>query len=437
MNTRIKTVRWASVLTAAIVALPLAAQAQVSPEQNKLLAKRAAEADAYRKLAETVYGLQISSETYVRDFVTESDTIRTDLDTFVRGIRVTNAKWDSDGVCTVEAEVTVAKLIEELKAVHKRHYKGNVLKAADFEQIKQYYKKDIVKAYGMGAPRPDVPPDLGMADEPATASAPEPFIPAVWKAVPPQERLMAKRAAEVDAKRRLLERIKGLRITSDTLVRDFVAESDTITTEARGMLVGAREVGQPFYHHDELIVEVKCEVPVESVITTIKSLHKRHYKGDKVRAVDIENITQTIKSQTFDAIGMGVPRPQAIKIVEQSAQMDIPDWLAQTVTAEGQGVPREDIAGTPQGKLMAARAAELDAKRRLAEEIMGFQIDSSTTVRDFVTEHDEINSRLNTFIQGSYVKSTTYDGETATVVVEMPAAQIWEVVHTYVKIRRG
>ncbi len=432
-----KTIRLLSCVVVALVAFPATMWAQVSPEQNKLLAKRAAEADAYRKLAETVYGMQISSETYVRDFVTESDTIRTDLDTFIRGIRITNAKWDSDLVCTVEAEVTVAKLIEELKAVHSRCYKGNVLKASDFEQIKQYYKKDVIKAYGMGAPRPDVPPELGMDAQAGSAAAPEPFVPAIWKAVPPQERLMAVRAASLDAKRRLLERIKGMRITSDTLVRDFVAESDVITTESRDVLKGAREVGQPFYHHDELIVEVKCEVPVESVITTIKSLHKRHYKGDKVRAADIENITQTIKSQTFDAIGMGVPRPQAIKIVEQSAQIDMPDWLGQVVTAEGQGVPREDLAGTPQGKLMAARAAELDAKRRLAEEVMGFQIDSSTTVRDFVTEHDEINSRLNTFIQGSYVKSTSYDGETATVVVEMPAAQVWEVVHTYVKIRRG
>ena len=45
--------------------------------QNKLLAKRAAEADCYRKLAEIVYGLQLSSSTYVRDFVTENDEIRT------------------------------------------------------------------------------------------------------------------------------------------------------------------------------------------------------------------------------------------------------------------------------------------------------------------------------------------------------------------------
>lgn len=86
---------------------------------------------------------------------------------------------------------------------------------------------------------------------------------------------------------------------------------------------------------------------------------------------------------------------------------------------------------------MAARAAELDAKRKLAEEVMGFHIDSSTTVRDFVTENDEINAQLNTYLLGSYVKSTKYDSDgTATVVVEMPAMQVWEVVHAYIKIKR-
>ncbi|MCH7925737.1 MAG: lipoprotein required for motility, partial [Planctomycetes bacterium] len=42
----------------------------VTDAQNKLLAKRAAEADCYRKLAETVYGVKLNSNTYVRDFVT-------------------------------------------------------------------------------------------------------------------------------------------------------------------------------------------------------------------------------------------------------------------------------------------------------------------------------------------------------------------------------
>ncbi len=423
---------------AAIVALPAVAQddpAKVA--QNKLLSKRAAEADAYRKLAETVYGLQLTSDTYVRDFVTESDTIRTEMDHYIRGVRLGKATWDSDLVCTVEAEVTVAKVIEELQAIHKRHYKGNRVRAEDFTHIKRYYAKDIIQVYGMGAPRPDLPPDVPGGDIPFAGTLPEPVIPEIWKTVSPQGRLMAVRAAQVDAQRRLVERIKGLRITSDTLVRDFVAESDVITTEARATLTGAQEVGKPYYHHDELIVEVTYEVPVESVITTIKTLHKRHYKGDRVSGMDIEEVTKTLKTQTFQATGMGVPRPEHMQAAIAKMDEKIPDWIGQIISAEGAGVPPDDKSGTPQGKLMAARAAEMDAKRKLAEEVMGFMIDSSTTVRDFVTEHDEIRARLNTFLHGSYVKSTRYDGDgTAYVTVEMPAMQVWDVVHTYIRIRR-
>jgi hypothetical protein len=406
--------------------------------QNKLLSKRAAEADAYRKLAECVNGLQISSETYVKDFIAESDVIQTDLDTFVRGIRLGEPKWDADLVCTIEAEVTVAKLIEELKSLHSRHYKGDKLKAADFEQIKQYVKKDVIKVYGMGAPRPDLPPDIPGGDiaAPAGVKLPEPVIPNLWKGVPPQERLMATRAARVDAMRRLVERIKGLRINSQTLVRDFVAESDVITAEAQDTLVGAQEIGKPYYHYDELIVEVTMEVPTQSVITTIKSLHSRHYKGDKVKGEDIEQITKTLKTQTFRATGTGVPRPQVIQQAMAAVQVKVPDWIGEMVRADGKGVPPPNMTD-PQAKLMAARAAELDAKRKLGEQVMGLRIDASTTVRDFVTQHDEINTELNAFLTGAYVKSTAFDSDgTATVTVEMPAMQVWQVVHTYIRVVR-
>lgn len=429
----------AAVVCLAVCPALVSAQDAAKDAQNKLLAKRAAEADAYRKLGETIQGLQITSDTHVRDFVCESDTIRSDFDGFVRGVRFGKPKWDSEGTCSIEAEVTVAKLVEELKEMHKRHYKGDKLKSEDFRQITQYYKKDIIKAVGMGAPRPELPPGIPGGDipMPAGVTAPPPVIPALWKSIPPQERLMAQRAAELDAKRKLVERIKGLRVSSATHVRDFVAESDVIDAECAATLTGSYQVGDAYYHDDELIVEVTCEVPTEQVITTIKSLHKRHYKGDKVTGMDIEKVSQEIKSQKFQAVGMGVPRPQAIAVCVKTAKIELPDWAGQKIRAEGNGVPPADKADTPQGKLMAARAAELDAKRRLGEQVMGFVIDSKTTVRDFVTENDEINTQLLAYIQGAYVVSTKYDAEgTATVAVEMPAMQIWEIVHTYIKVKR-
>src|SRR5690606_34739796 len=115
------------------------------------------------------------------------------------------------------------------------------VKVKDIQTIEQRLEKKVIQVVGMGAPREDLPPDLpeGVAEQlggpPAPPEAP---IPDIWRTMPAQARLMAVRAARVDAQRKLVERIIGLRVTSDTTVRDFVAEHDTINTVAAGTLVG-------------------------------------------------------------------------------------------------------------------------------------------------------------------------------------------------------
>jgi hypothetical protein len=411
--------------------LTVAASAQeLLDEQKKLLAKRAAEADAYRKLAEAVYGLQINSRTFVQDFVAESDDIRTDVDTFVRGIRLGTPIWYEDGSCEVPAEVTVAKVVENLRSIHKRHYKGEDIKTEDFESITRRIEKSVIKVIGMGAPREELPPDLpeGVAEQlGAVPGAAKPALPDIWLKVPAQARLMAERAARVDAQRRLAERIKGLRLTSRTLVRDFAAQSDTITTELNAYLVGAREVGRPYYHHDELIVEVKMVVPTEQVITAIKKLYSRHYEGDDIEGSDLEKITRTVVKKDFEATGMGVPPPQYLQSYVEVVEPDLPDWTMGMVEAEGQGTDPE--MDTAQGRLRAARAAELDARRKLAERIAGLQISAETSVREFTTEHDHIGTLVDAFMVDALVSQTRFTDQTAIVTVQVPGMYIWSLVN--------
>jgi hypothetical protein len=418
---------------------PAMAQVDTTQAQKKLLAKRAAEADAYRKLAECIKGLQITSDTYVRDFVAESDQIQAAMDAFIKGVRIGDPKWYEDGSCEVPAEVTVAKIIQELKEIHTAHYRGNKIKSTDIEQMSQTIKKDIIKVVGMGAPREDLPPDLpaGVAEQLGGPPAPpSPPIPALWRQVGPQGRLMAYRAARVDAMRKLLERILGLRITSDTLVKDFVAEHDVIQTVAAGTLVGANEV-KIYYHHDEPICEVTMEVPVESVIKTINELHTRSIRGDHVKGVDITEISKSIKTQTFQATGTGIPPQKALVAYNEKVEpaAHIPDWATQPIRMTGNGVPPEDKAGTPQGKLLAARAAELDAKRKLAEHVKGLVIRGNTKVVDFVTQYDDIETQMQGVLVGSTIEKTEFaDDGTAAVTVSLPGMQLWEVISSYERV---
>lgn len=416
------------------------AQDPATDAQNKLLAKRAAEADAYRKLAEQVYGLRLTSDTYVRDFITESDEIRSSVDEFVRGVRLGPPRYYDDGTCEVDAEVTVAKLITNLKKIHTAHYRGNVIHTTDFEKIKQTVDRDVIRATGMGAPRPELPPDLPEGIEDMITPLPSGYtptmsVPPIWKSVGPQARLMAIRAAEMDAMRKLLERIKGLRLNSTTLVRDFITESDEIRTHADGIVVGASRLSS-YLHNDELIAEVTMEVPVEKVFTKIKEFHSAHYRGNRVTSTDIVNTKKTVKHKMIQATGCGVP-PTRFLSQARSTGVEMPGWMGQRLTATGQATDPE--IDTAQGKLRAVRAAELDAMRKLAEQAYGLEISSATTVRDFVTENDEIAGQVEAVLVGAVPGEPTFSAGTASVTVSMPAAEVWAVVHQHMLIvqRRG
>ncbi|QOJ13669.1 MAG: hypothetical protein HRU75_03005 [Planctomycetia bacterium] len=396
-------------------------------EQQKLLARRAAEADAYRKLAETVYGIEINSRTYVKDFVAESDDIRGDLDTFVKGIRLGTPRWYEDGSCEVPAEVTVAKVIETLVSAHARHYKGNSIKASDFESITARTEKQVIKVIGMGAPRDAdrIAGGGGDVDSGPAPAASGGAIPDNWRRVGPQARLMAIRAARMDAFRRLAERVKGLRLTSQTQVRDFVTESDVITTELQADLVGATEAGV-FLSPTELIAEVRLVLPTEQVITTIKKLHSRHYKGNDVKASQIEDIVRTVVKKEFEAVGQGVPPQRFMRQYAEQTGVELPDWAGGAISAVGEGTDPE--FGSPQGRLKAARAAEMDARRKLAERIAGLRLTGSTTVSDFATVADHISSQVSAVIVDSVVTSTRFTEDTAQVTVELPGARVWSII---------
>ena len=416
-----------------MLAVPVRAGDEIKDAQNKLLAKRAAEADCFRKLAETVYGLQLNANTYVRDFVTESDEVRTAVDAWVKGVRLGAPRYFDDGTCEVDGEVTVAKLVTSLKEIHSTHYKGNTVTTTDIEHITTAVKSDIIRVTGSGAPRSEIPP-LPQGYEDVIAPLPSgyvatPHIPEIWKKVAPQGRLMAERAAEVDAMRRLLEHIKGLRLNSNTLVRDFVTESDEISTQASGLVIGALSVGK-YLHDSELIVEVTMEVPVDKVVSRIQELHTQHYHGNSVTTTDITRLTETLQREMIRATGSGVP-PQRFLLQAKEAGVTMPDWMGRTVEAIGQGTDVE--IGTAQGKLRAVRQAEVEATKKLSDQIYALTISSDSTVRDFLAQHGDAAVQVDALLSSAVTTEPKFEGSHATVAVSLPAADIWSVVNQYLQ----
>jgi len=341
--------------------------------------------------------------------------------------------------------VTLEEVVVTLKRLHKQHYKGNKVRYTDIEKMNVTTEKKIIKETGMGAPRPElaedaiVPVAIGSLNKMKYMSNP---AKAYWLAhCTGQGRLMAVRSARVEALRRLGERIQGVMINSTTSVRDFVAESDDINTNMTAFIRGAEETGI-MYHEDEMIVEVELTVTLREVLVNLKTWAKEHYRGNKVVVEQVEELTTTVKDKKISETGMGIPPAKYLKAMTPvdtaavsvgTASMKWPNTVRVTGDA---AISTASGHSAAQAKLMALRAAELDGRRKLGEELDGLVIDSRTTVRDFVAENDEIETSMLTFQQSAYVvdgsQSILEDG-TVQVIVEIDLDQLRNMVIHYSK----
>lgn len=81
--------------------------------RERLMARRASQLDAYRNLAERVYGTVIYGSSTVNDFVSRSDMFRTYVDTYLRGAKLVAVNEHSDGVVETVMELKLEPRFRE------------------------------------------------------------------------------------------------------------------------------------------------------------------------------------------------------------------------------------------------------------------------------------------------------------------------------------
>lgn len=86
---------------------PGATDVQTNQQQRKLMAMRASKMDAYRALAERVYGTRIQGNTTVQNLAARDDNIRGYVDSLVRGAKVISTSEESDGTYKTQMELVL------------------------------------------------------------------------------------------------------------------------------------------------------------------------------------------------------------------------------------------------------------------------------------------------------------------------------------------
>jgi len=94
----------------------------VSRAQARALASRGAQADAYRRLAETINGVRVEGETTVENMMTTQDTIRLQVAATIKGARVIDEKFLSDGSYRVKMQVSLFGANSLAGAVFDKNY---------------------------------------------------------------------------------------------------------------------------------------------------------------------------------------------------------------------------------------------------------------------------------------------------------------------------
>jgi hypothetical protein len=106
----------------------------------RVTTSRAAKVDAFRKLAEIIYGAVITSSTTLEDYVATDDTIKTRVTGIVQGAEESEIEYFSDGGISITVRAEARSIKDELTPVagdiFGRRYiaKPSVIKISDFEE---------------------------------------------------------------------------------------------------------------------------------------------------------------------------------------------------------------------------------------------------------------------------------------------------------------
>lgn len=73
------------------------------------------------------------------------------------------------------------------------------------------------------------------------------------------------------------------------------------------------------------------------------------------------------------------------------------------VNVTGYGAPKNTFANAAQRRLMTLRASELDAYRKLAEQVSGIYIQGDADLNNYMAGNDRLRMQLNSFLQGASI----------------------------------
>ncbi len=422
-------VTWMRIVVAMVTATILAGGAYGATDAERRQATRAAAArDARANLQDKIDLLAITETLSVGRFVARTRGAANALAKMP--VQYGKAIWRADGTCEVAASIKVTAVYRAIAPRMKTRTPADKATAAAIRAKAVDAGDKALQATGVSRSRQQ--PTKRNRGRSRGRVGRSTRLPAIWdRRCTADGRIAAQKAARADGGRKLSRRIKALRLGANTTVADLAAADRTIRKQIDLFCVSAAKIGTLLYHTDELIVDVKIQIRTQDLAAKLKSLHAKHYRGDKIAAADFNRLTAAGSPKIIEAIGSGTPPERYLRgapTARGATALKRPAW-PKTITAQGAAAVHPTGENKAQATLRAKRAAEAEARKNLAAKVNALPVAKGMTVKQFVASSERIASDMNTYLNDArVVSSKVNDTARAEAVVNISTAKLWTIV---------
>ncbi|MBL7139710.1 MAG: hypothetical protein ISS74_02240 [Planctomycetes bacterium] len=415
-----------AILAAAGVPMVRGADAGAAPGETRMLAVRAAQVDGVNRLTLMVLDAGAGDGKTVRDVLGANSPKETDLRVFLRSARMVGfPRLYSDGVAEVDVEAPADVVVTKVAGLC-----GLKAGAAAFDDLRSRALDGCLRTSGTGR----APAGLGPEVIAHLASAPPEVLPemfpAGWERVTATGRVMAVRAARVDAYRRMRERLEAILLGPTETVGDLVRGA-AVAEAAFDAYVRSLSVAGPPRLMPDRIAEVEVAAPVRSLIEVLKDI--RRLRGGAGRSTDeqIDRVSVRIKSDAITVTGRGMPPDDEVRASAGAAVAGgapLPDWATDVIEARGTAALALDVPDPERARLLAARSAKARALAELERKVDAIDLGGGVTVRQRAAKDAAFRGDLETFLESA--RTVTYrgidDGQAWEVVLRVPMLRLYE-----------
>ena len=416
----------------------LGALAAGSPATNKAqpaapagrTSYHAARADALGKLVERAGALKLGGGTTVKALLAGSPATADALTAYLSCLGdAREPNFAADGSCTLELAVTPRQLADGLAFAHARAYKGTEIKASDVEQLPVINEDKALRARGAGAVR-------GEFAEPQTVATSDEARPTLSPAAAKfwadhcrtGGRRSTQRAARDLALTLLAEQLRGVHVTPETTLKDFLLTSDDPNVDVRTFLKGARVTAVRCYA-DALVVEVDVQVQLRTVYASLRSWGKRHFKGSREKMTRLDELVIRAENAVVRAMGMAVPADADLVAATPRIRRAVamaraaPGWAGRSLKAVGAAPADGSGKASP-------RAAEAHARLELAAKLRRLPVGDGT-VGALAATNERLAEALAVFQQSARAVGpapSTGPADEVRTAVEVKLKGLWNAL---------